>query len=277
MNQTSSSQEKPEWVPADLDLDKPSSARMYDYLLGGHHNFEIDRQLADKAIAAYPETIGAARANRSFLRRAVQFLAHQGIEQFIDIGSGIPTVGHVHEIAQAVNPKARVLYVDIDPVAVAHSETILADIPSTSIVMADARQPKLILEHERTKRLLDFERPMAVLLVAVLHFVVENAMAQEVLATFREAIPPGSYVAIAHPSYDGAPEDLAIRYAEIGKQAALTTKHRKRQEIELLFDGFELEEPGLTHAPLWRPESPMDPMFDQPTRSLSIVGVGRKV
>lgn len=268
--------ERPEWVPADLDLERPSAARMYDYLLGGFHNFEIDRKVAEEAIQAFPGTVLAARINRSFLRRSVEYLASNGIAQFIDIGSGIPTVGHVHEIALQKNPDARVVYVDIDPIAVAHSESILQHNANAGIIMADARNPERILTHELTRRLIDFDKPAAVLFVAILHFLVDEEEAQAVIGAFIEGLPAGSYAVVAHPTLDDAPEDLRARYAAIGTKAHLSTKHRTRQEIEKLLRGLDLVEPGLVYAPLWRPETPKDLGLDQPEHSLSFVAVGRK-
>ena len=139
--------ERPAWAPAELDLDRPNAARMYDYYLGGSHNFAVDRELAGRVLEAWPDMPRAAQANRAFLRRAVRFLADQGVRQFLDIGSGIPTVGNVHEVAQAAAPDARVVYVDTDPVAVAHSRAILAGDPQTAVVQADGRDPVGLLAH----------------------------------------------------------------------------------------------------------------------------------
>ncbi len=164
----------PPTPPPGVSTDIPSVARMYDYFLGGYHNFAADRQAAERVLAQFPDTRFIAQANRAFLRRAVTFLGEQGIAQFLDIGSGILTVGNVHEIVQAGNPNARVVYVDSDPVAVIHSETILADNPNAAAVRADARQPEAILAHPEVRRLLDPARPLAVLLVALLHFVTDD-------------------------------------------------------------------------------------------------------
>src|SRR5579884_3165576 len=145
----------PHWAPRDVPLDRPSAARMYDYYLGGFHNFELDRQMAEQAIALWPELPLIMRANRGFLRRAVNYLVTQGIDQFLDIGSGIPTVGNVHEVAQRANPNARVVYVDIDPIAVAHSRAILGDAPNVAVIQADLREPESILGHPKVTGLLD--------------------------------------------------------------------------------------------------------------------------
>src|SRR5918911_1136740 len=165
----------PKWISSDIPLDKPSAARMYDYYLGGSHNFELDRKMAEQAIALWPDLPLIMQTNRAFLRRAVNYLVSQGVEQFLDIGSGIPTVGNVHEVAQLANPSARVVYVDIDPITVAHSQAILQDVANVATIQADVRRPEQILGHPATRRLLDFERPMAVLLVALLHFIPDDA------------------------------------------------------------------------------------------------------
>ncbi|MBX6342403.1 MAG: SAM-dependent methyltransferase, partial [Thermomicrobiaceae bacterium] len=147
----------PSWARGDFPLDKPSAARMYDYYLGGFHNFEIDRQAAEQAIARWPDLPLIMQANRAFLRRAVNFVSGQGIDQFLDIGSGIPTVGNVHEVAQRANPSARVVYVDIDPIAVAHSQEILRGNPNATVIQGDVRRPSEILEHPDVQRLLDLD------------------------------------------------------------------------------------------------------------------------
>src|SRR5919202_6313143 len=149
-----------QWGSGDSPLDRPNVARMYDYFLGGHHNLAIDRQAAEAAIAAYPEVLMMARTNRAFLRRAVTFLVEQGIDQFLDLGSGIPTIGNVHEVAQQLNPTARVVYVDIDPITVRHSEAILRDTPNVGVIEADACRPEDVLTDPTVRRLLDFSRPI---------------------------------------------------------------------------------------------------------------------
>ena len=174
-------------------LSLPSAARMYDYYLGGHHNLAIDREAADAAIAIYPEFPLIMQANRAFLRRAVVYLAEQGIDRFLDIGSGIPTVGNVHQIVQQINPSARVVYVDVDPVAVTHSTAVLRGVPNATIIEADLRQPKTILDHPDVRDLLGAGQPVALILAFVLHFVVDDAQARWVVRELRDALPPHSY------------------------------------------------------------------------------------
>lgn len=178
-----------------ITMDRPSPARMYDYCLGGSHNFPADRQAAEQLLAVYPDASLMMRANRAFLRRAVRFLVEHGIDQFLDIGSGIPTVGNVHEIVHQRNPAAHIVYVDSDPIAVRHSLAVLRDIPSATIIQADARQPEHILAHPEVHRLLDFNRPVAVLLVALLHFITDDAEASSLVDALRLSLIPGSYLA----------------------------------------------------------------------------------
>src|SRR5205807_4591359 len=162
------------WVPQEVLIDRPNVTRMYDFFLGGAHNFAVDREAAQRAAAIYPELPMILQVNRGFLRRAVAFLASQGIEQFLDIGSGIPTAGNVHEVAQAINADARVVYVDIDPVVVLHGEAILQDNPLAASVQGDVRQAPEILDDPLVHRLLDFNQPLAVLLISILHFIPDK-------------------------------------------------------------------------------------------------------
>ncbi|MBM4464806.1 MAG: hypothetical protein FJ014_04440 [Chloroflexi bacterium] len=265
------------WMPGGVALDRPSAARIYDYALGGYHNFEIDRLMAEKLFALYPDARLAAQACRAFLRRVVNFLATQGIDQFLDIGSGIPTVGNVHEVAQNANPAARVVYMDIDPVAVAHSKAILKDNPNATAIRGDVRQPEQILNHVEVRSLLDFSKPMAVLLLTMLHFVTDDDQAIGTVRTLRHALVPGSYIAISHGTYDNAPSEVIKQVEEIGKGTPTPPKYRSQAQIRELFEELEVVEPGLVYLSLWRPEGPDDVFLDWPERSLTWGGVGRKV
>lgn len=266
---------RPSWSPEDVPFDRPSAARMYDYYLGGHHNFEIDRQMAEQAIEMWPDLPLIMRANRAFLRRAVNFLAKEGITQFLDIGSGIPTVGNVHEVAQRAHPEARVVYVDIDPIAVAHSEAILSDTANVGIIQGDARRMEAILEHVIASQLIDFEQPMAVFMVAVLHFITDDDQAREAVKALHDVLAPGSYLVISHASFEGTP-DKSREHEDLYRRTPTPLRMRSKPEIEQLFDGFELVEPGLVYLPLWRPEGPDDLFLDEPERCTGFAGVGRK-
>ena len=264
------------WIPDSIPLDKPSAARIYDYFLGGYHNFEIDRQMADMLVGVYPNARVAAHACRAFLRRAVRFLVAQGIEQFLDIGSGIPTVGNVHEVAQADNPNARVVYVDIDPVAVAHSRAMLQDDPRTTAIQGDFCQAEEILSHPDLQRLLDLEQPVALLLLTMLHHIVDDERVFRGLHLFRERLAPGSFIAISHGTSEKSPGGVKETVESLSSRITTPNRYRSREEIGQLFEGLDLVEPGLVFMPLWWPEGPDDPLFDQPESTLMLAGVGQK-
>lgn len=256
---------------------QPSAARMYDYLLGGYHNFTVDREAAEKLLEIAPDARRIMWANRAFLRRAVTYLANEGIDQFLDIGSGIPTVGNVHEIAQRISPNARIVYVDIDPVAVRHSLAILDGRDSVTAIQADARQINSVLAHPKLNGLLDLQRPVAVLLVAFLHFVIDDAAAGDLVRELRESVVPGSYLAISHSCSDGLPREVVERSGELYARTTNPGKARSRAEIASFLDGLELVEPGLVYVPCWRPDGPDDLFLGDPARSCVVGGVGRKV
>jgi hypothetical protein len=249
---------------------------MYDYFLGGYHNFEIDRRAAEQVTSMYPDMPLLTRANRAFLRRVVTFLSEQGIDQFLDIGSGIPTAGSVHEVALQINPAAHIVYVDNEPIAVNHSLAILEDIPNTAVVEADARQADQILAHPDVQRVLDFSRPVGILLVALLHFVVDDEEAYRAVRTLRESLVSGSYVAISHGTNQNTPDEVKEKISRLYASSTNPAKVRSRAEIERFFDGLELVAPGLVYTSQWRPEGPEDIFFDQPERSALFAGVARK-
>ncbi|MBB5955597.1 hypothetical protein FHS29_002178 [Saccharothrix tamanrassetensis] len=260
------------WVPSSVDLDRPSAARMYDYYLGGSHNFAVDREAAKAVERIYPGMSGAARANRSFLRRAVRYLLAQGIDQFLDLGSGIPTVGNVHEIAQQTNPRARVVYADVEPVAVAHSSALLADNPLATVIQADLRATDTVLNSDEVRATLDFTRPIGLLMVGVLHFVPDSDDPHRAVARYREALPSGSYLALSHGSLEGVPEDGlddTERVKAIYRRTDSPLVLRPREEIAAFFTGLEVVEPGVVPLPEWHPDS--DDAYIS-----AYVGVGRK-
>jgi hypothetical protein len=260
--------DRPAWAPADLDMDEPNAARMYDYYLGGSHNFRADRALANQAIEAFPDMARAAQANRAFLRRAVRFLVGAGVRQFLDIGSGIPTVGNVHQVAQAGAADARVVYVDTDPVAVSHSEALLARDPRTMVVQADGRDPGSVLGDPAVTGHLDLARPVGLLMFAFLHFVPDEEDPAGILAGYRAALAPGSHLAVSH----GATPVERILQIYRGTRNPLYV--RDRDELTALFAGFTLVDPGIVFLPQWHPEHPED-VGDHPewTRQLGGVGV----
>jgi hypothetical protein len=262
------------WQDDDGELDRPSAARMYDYYLGGAHNFTADREAADKVVAVYPDAPKVAQANRAFLQRAVRYLLAQGIRQFLDLGSGIPTVGNVHEVVAAAGYDARVVYVDIDPVAVAHSEAILGDRPDVGVVRADIRRPADILTAPATTRHLDFNQPVGLLAVAVLHFVGPDGDPHGLLEQFRDALPLGSYLALSHGTAEGRPE-AAASYSAIYRNTRDPLTPRPRREIAAFFTGWQPVEPGLVWLSQWHPDSP-DEAGEDPSRAQMLCAVGRK-
>ncbi len=259
-----------------IDAERPSAARIYDYLLGGYHNFEVDRVAAQQIVEMLPDLPLYMKTNRAFLRRVVRFLVDQGIDQFLDLGSGIPTVGNVHEVAQQANPSARVVYVDNEPVAVRHSLTILEENPNATAIRADLRQPEVILDHPEVQRLLDLNKPLAVLLLSVLLFIIDDEEAYRIVRIFRDALPSGSYITISHPTEEDVPPEQGERAKNLYAAIGASVNIRSRAQIERFFEGLELVEPGLVHIPLWRPEDPRDLFLDQPELSGYYVGVGRK-
>lgn len=265
---------RPGWSPPEIDLRRPSAARVYDFYLGGSHNFEVDRQMAREAIGLWPDLPRIMQANRAFLRRAVQFLVGAGVTQFIDVGSGIPTGGNVHEVAQRANPECRIVYVDRDPVAVAHSRAILAANERTAVVSADLREPDLILDDEAVRAMIDFDRPVGVLLVAVLHFVPDEDDPAGAVAALCEQLVSGSFLTVSHASSDGRPA-MAASHQELYKRTPTPMTMRTRAQVAGLFGDFELMPPGLVWLPEWRPE-PGEQVGDEPQRMAGYAGVGRK-
>ena len=262
-------------TPDEIEAEKPSAARIYDYLLGGYHNFEADRVVAERFRELLPEMPLYMQANRAFLRRVVGYLVGQGIDQFLDIGSGIPTVGNVHEAAQAINPASRVVYVDIDPVAVRQSEEILKGNANAIALYGDVRQPETIVEHPDVRRVLDFDKPVAVLLMAILLFVNEDEIAGRSVGVLRDALAPGSYIAVSHPTDDNLPQDQVERARNLYAASGNPVNIRSFAQIKRFFDGLELVEPGLVYVSQWRPEEDND-LFDQPASSGYYGSVGRK-
>ena len=267
---------RPDWTPPDIDLTRPSVARMYDYNLGGSHNFEIDRTYAKNMTQAVPDLPTVHRANRSHLRRVVRFFAEMGIRQYLDIGSGIPTVGNVHEIAQRTAPESRIVYVDIDAVAVTHSNAILADNDLASAIQADARNASGILSDPTVRSLIDFNEPVGVLMLAVLHFIVEEDDLMDALRTYREAMCPGSYLAISHPTAEGKTRKQIEAGVVVSSRHQVDTKLRDSALVAEMFEGFEILEPGVVFTPAWRPDSPDDYFHDEPDRSATVTAVGVK-
>lgn len=259
---------------------------MYDYYLGGHHNTPTDRALAEQMIAFSPRIVPSARSNRAFLRRVVQFLAAQGIDQFLDLGSGIPTVGNVHEVLMRINLRAHVVYVDIDPVAVSWSRRILAGNQRVAAIQADARDIAGLLHHPDVQRLLDFSRPVAVLMIALLHFIPDDAQAFGITRTLHDVLAPGSYIALSHGTHDEAARDrLAVpgpleqrmaQATQVYDRAANQLRLRSPAQIAALLEGFTPVAPGLAYVPDWRPDAAEDVLFTQSEHSGMLGAVAQK-
>jgi hypothetical protein len=239
-----------ERLPSGLDLTVPSAARMYDYYLGGKDNFEVDRERAEQIISAYPEVRAAARANRQFLARAVHAVAESGVRQFLDLGAGLPTQGPVHEIVRQVHPDARVVYVDNDPIACAHARALVAG-SATAVVEADVRDPAAVLGDEQVTGLLDWDEPVAVLFMAVLHFIGDEDDPAGMVAAYTRDVAPGSHLLISHVSV--ALDTAAYNKAAGAYQGSGTGDgNRTPEQIAAFFEGFRLLEPGLVDAVSWR-------------------------
>ena len=230
---------------------------MYDYMLGGGNNFAADREMVDKVTAVAPMAGQLALLNRAFLRRAVLTLVDSGIRQFLDLGSGIPTVGNVHEIAQQADPEARIVYVDNEPVAVAHSEVMLEDNDRATAILADIRDPSGILNHPKTQQILDFDAPIGLLMITILHYIADSDGPLELMAAYRDALTSGSYLALSHLTVDVETAEVA-EMVNLLKNGPNPLYPRTREEIASLFTGFELLEPGLVATAQWRPRSAGD-------------------
>ncbi|MFE9172639.1 SAM-dependent methyltransferase [Streptomyces kebangsaanensis] len=267
--------ERPAWAPRSIDISVPSVARIYDYYLGGSHNFEVDREAARKAMEFMPGLPKVMQANRAFMRRAVDFALDEGITQFLDIGSGIPTFGNVHEVAQAARPGARVVYVDHDPVAVAHSQAVLEGNEDADVVAADLRKPLEILESPPVRRLIDPNRPVALLLVAILHFVEDADDPYQAVAQLRDTLAPGSLLILTHASHEGIPlpEERSESVVDVYKDIRNPLIMRSRDEIARFFEGYDMVEPGLVPMASWRPRTA--PEDEDPYAFSGFAGVGR--
>ncbi|MFD7660688.1 SAM-dependent methyltransferase [Actinosynnema sp. NPDC059797] len=260
----------------DVDVNVPSAARAYDYFLGGANSFAVDRAFAHRVLEIAPSVPAVTKLNRSFLRRVVEFCVGRGVRQFLDLGSGIPTVGNVHEVAGQVARGCRVVYVDHEPVACAYARQLLAGDPFATIVQADIREPARVLGHPETRRLIDFSEPVALLMVGVLLFLSDEDRPGDLVATYRRRLAPGSLLAISHIADEHAAPGLRAEVARLVDAYAATEDRvhvRTREEVLGWFDGTSLVEPGLVFLPDWRPDSPAE--RESPARPLGYGGVAR--
>jgi hypothetical protein len=261
-----------DWAPVGVDLDSPNAARVYDYLLGGACNFARDREFAEQLLAIIPEVREVSRRNRAFLRRAVRFCLANGIRQFLDLGSGIPTVGNVHEIAQQQVPDCRIVYVDNEAVAVAHSELILEHNEHADAVQANLLDVDRVLTAEPVRRLIDLDQPVAVLVAAVLHFVPDSENPGAALARYVDATAPGSYLVLTHAAKEDLPR--STDGWKLYERTNTPGGGRTREEVAAFMAGTDLVEPGVVWLSEWRPELPEDAV--DPEHSIAYAAVGRK-
>jgi SAM-dependent methyltransferase len=258
------------WVPTSVDLEKPSAARIYDYVLGGNHNFAVDREFVKQRDKVDPKSRQFAIQNRAFLRRVVLYLMKQGVRQFLDLGSGIPTVGNVHEIAQAADPSTRVVYVEIEHVAVAHSQLILDGNDNAVMVHADITKPGLVLNDPATRATLDLDKPVGILAIAIGHYVLDDP--ESVFAAYRDAVAPGSYLGLSHLTDDF--RDMTGLTSDM-RQTQNAVRPRTRAEVSRLFGDWDLLEPGLVTTSQWRPDRETDSQGAEQRDGL-YAGVARK-
>jgi len=262
----------PHSAPA-FDPSVPSPARIYDFLLGGKDNYAADRDAGTRLLEALPGSAQAARDNRDFLQRAVRYLTRAGVRQFIDIGSGLPTAGNTHEVAEETAPDAKVAYADYDAIVLAHARALLAPSPGVTVIEGDLRKPADILAHPDLARLIDFRKPVAVLLVAVLHFLTDDEHPQDAVREITEALPPGSYLAISHVTADHVPVTAATTAQGVYATATAPVAARTRAQVARFFDGLALIEPGVCDVAAWHPEiTPARPRGHAPPAAGYIYG-----
>jgi hypothetical protein len=249
-------------APVGVNGGKPTPARIYDYMLRGHNHFETDAQAAERILSVVPEIRDCAWSNRGFHQRAAKWIAERGVRQFIDIGSGLPTVGNTHEVVQRVNPQTRVVYVDNDPMVAEQGHALLSDTGTTRVICADLREPETILEHPDLRALIDFSAPTGLLMTAVMMFVSDGSDPWGLVGRYVQALAPGSYLALSHLTDDCKPPVTVDRFRAIFDQATEHLYFRSRAEIARFFDGLELvaphegAEPGISYTSIWGAEDP---------------------
>jgi hypothetical protein len=256
----------------EIDTRVPHIARIYDFWLGGKDNFEVDREAGRRAAEANPALYEGVRGNRAFLARSVRYLAAEaGIRQFLDIGTGIPSANNTHEVAHAVAPGSRVVYVDNDPIVLAHARALLTGVDGeTAYLDADIRDTPAVLD--AAARTLDFSQPVGVMMIAVLHCITDEEDPWAIVGNVMATMPSGSYLALTHPGSDFHPEATGAMLAKMNPMMRQKITFRTREQVLRFFDGLELVEPGLIRAPEWRPDSAED--VDNPAEMWS--GVARK-
>ncbi|MFD5073471.1 SAM-dependent methyltransferase [Streptomyces sp. NPDC058371] len=265
-------------APERIDTSRPHPARIYDYLLGGKDNYPVDEAAAEQILVHTPTARTAVRANRLFMQRAVRWLAAEaGIRQFLDIGTGIPTEPNLHQIVQGVAPESRVVYADNDPVVLSHARALLRSTREgrTAYLHADAREPQKILQSPELHETLDLSQPVALSLIALLHFVPDEAGPYDLVRSFVDALPSGSYLVLTH-GFSGEEQDRLSEVQTVYRSGGISVQGRSRAEVARFFEGLDLVDPGIVTAHRWRPE-PGDPLTDATDAEIMVhAGMARK-
>lgn len=265
------------WIPPNIDLDRASPARVYDFLLGGGWNFAVDRLVAQQALQAMPWVRDLARYNRQFLGRAVRYCAKAGVRQFLDLGSGMPTATSLHEMAREIEPGSRVVYVEKEPVAVAHSELILASVEGTGVVEADMTDVDAVLDSPITRGLFDFSEPVAVVMASSLHYVLDADQAAKTVSSYLDAVVPGSHLVLSHISDNQGEGSSEVKgLVELSKTTSAAGVARSREWIEGLLGGMEVVEPGVVYTSQWRPDDRLRLVTDLPAHASLLAAVASK-
>ncbi|MET0237699.1 MAG: SAM-dependent methyltransferase [Kibdelosporangium sp.] len=265
------------WIPTEIDVERASPARVYDYLLGGGWNFEVDRLMAQQAIERMPWVRDLARHNRQFLGRAVRFCAQAGVRQFLDLGSGMPTAKSVHEMARETNSECRVVYVEQEPVAVAHGSLILTGVDGAEMIGADMRDVETVLTHPATVSRLDFEQPVAVLMASSLHYVLDDDEAKAMVEEYMAAMAPGSYLVLSHISDNQEETSPEVkRLVELSQATSSAGVARSREWIEGLLTGLEVAKPGVVYTSQWRPDRQLRLVRGLPAQASLLAAVARR-
>jgi SAM-dependent methyltransferase len=244
-----------DWSPSGIDISVPSIARVYDAVLGGKDNYAVDRTIAEASLRIVPEIGDVGRYNRAILGRGVRYMAEQGIRQFLDLGSGLPTVQNTHQVAQEHSPEARVVYVDKDPIVLAHGRALLVENERTTVVTADLRDPDAVLNNPDVRALIDFDQPVGLMLVGVVHHLNDDEGPSAIVETYKKVLPPGSFLFLTH-FCASSPDAVVLEKALLTDLGS--GRFRTLAEIGSYFEGFELVDPGVVFLPQWRPEAPVE-------------------
>lgn len=264
------------WIPEGSNKEKPALCRIYDYLLGGNHNLAVDREVGDMYLEIFPTIKQGVQANREFLRRVVQYSSKQGIKQFLDLGSGFPAVGNVHNVAQKINRDAKIVYVDIDQGAVSHYLEILQRNKNATAIIGNYENPEKIIANTTVQKMLNFSKPIAILFVFGPQYITNDYHAYRVVDTLKKSMTPGSYLAISHSSWDGHSLEKALEIKKLYKRYNLEIHARSKDEVMKFFDDLEMVPPGLVNANLWKSDKYKQSIWDIEIDFKIWAGVGLK-